>query len=104
METSKESIQAVFDSFDKDHSGFIDFTEIIKVAQELGQQITQAEVTKVNNSLNLNSADNYFFTFRFSVILIRTRTAKLVLKSFTPGGNMAEIISLRHWLYFSSKP
>ena len=53
METSKESIRAVFDSFDKDHSGFIDFTEIIKVAQELGQQISQVEVKKVKNSKNL---------------------------------------------------
>lgn len=48
METSKESIRAVFDSFDKDKSGFIDFDEIIKVAQELGQQITAGEVRKVD--------------------------------------------------------
>lgn len=50
METSKESIRAVFDSFDKDKSGFIDFDEIIKVAQELGQQITAGEVKKVNKT------------------------------------------------------
>jgi len=50
METSKEAIRAVFDSFDKDHSGFIDFNEIVKVAQELGQQITPQEVKKVINN------------------------------------------------------
>lgn len=47
METSKEAIRAVFDTFDKDHSGFIDFNEIVKVAQELGQQISENDVKKV---------------------------------------------------------
>lgn len=47
MESTKETILAVFKSFDKDNSGSIEFNEIIKVAQELGQQITNAEVKKV---------------------------------------------------------
>ena len=47
MEASKESIHQVFNSFDKDHSGYIEFNEIIKVAQELGTTITNAEVKKV---------------------------------------------------------
>lgn len=47
METSKESIRAVFDSFDKDKSGFIDFNEIVSVAKELGQEISTNDVKKV---------------------------------------------------------
>lgn len=58
MESSKESIRQVFNSFDKDNSGFIDFDEIIKVAQELGQQITTAEVKKVMKAIIMNN--NFF--------------------------------------------
>ena len=47
MDTSKETLRAVFDSFDKDHSGTIEFNEIVKVAQELGQTVTAADVKKV---------------------------------------------------------
>lgn len=36
METSKEALKAIFNTFDKDNSGYIDKSEIYSIAKELG--------------------------------------------------------------------
>ena len=45
---SRESIKAVFENFDKDKSNFIDIKEILQVAKELGDEISEQELTRVS--------------------------------------------------------
>ena len=46
--TSKEAIKSVFDSFDKDHSGYLSSQEITSVAKELGQEFSVQDLKKVS--------------------------------------------------------
>lgn len=47
METSKEALQQIFNTFDKDGNGFIEMKEIEKIAKELGQELSAEEAQKV---------------------------------------------------------
>lgn len=49
MEPSKEAIKTVFESFDKDHSGYLSSEEIASVAKELGQEFSAQDLKKVQN-------------------------------------------------------
>ena len=44
---SKQGIKDVFDSFDKDKSGYVEQTELIAIAKELNQEISQQDVDRV---------------------------------------------------------
>lgn len=48
---SKETIKTVFENFDKDKSNFIDIKEIKNVAKELGDEISEQELQRVNFSI-----------------------------------------------------
>lgn len=44
---SKQAIKQVFDSFDKDKSGFVDSKELAAIAKELNNEMKPGEVEKV---------------------------------------------------------
>ena len=50
MEASKEAIRSVFESFDKDHSGYLSPQEIASVAKELGQEFSAQDLKKVKRN------------------------------------------------------
>lgn len=61
MDSSKEAIRTVFNTFDKDHSGFIDFNEVVSVAKELGQQFTVADIKKIFKDIDTNKDEKISF-------------------------------------------
>jgi Ca2+-binding protein (EF-Hand superfamily) len=50
----RKNIKKVFESFDKDNSGFIDRSEIVQIAKELGQEVTEEEVDKIFADIDTN--------------------------------------------------
>jgi hypothetical protein len=51
---SKQAIKQIFDNFDKDRSGFVDKSELIAIAKELGQDMKQEEVDKLMKVVDIN--------------------------------------------------
>jgi Ca2+-binding EF-hand superfamily protein len=45
-------MRKVFDSFDKDHSGYIDINELKDVSQELGRPLDAAELEECMKDLD----------------------------------------------------
>ena len=50
-ETSKDKIKEIFDSIDKDNSGYLDYNEVLEAAKLLGQEMTKEDVDRVSKSL-----------------------------------------------------
>ena len=59
-------MKKVFDSFDKDKSGFIDIDELKNVSKELGKPLDAAELDDCMKDLDLNK-DNKISFDEFSV-------------------------------------
>jgi len=53
-EHNNEALRAVFDSFDKDNSGFLDTAEVVQAAKELGVEFTEDDVSKVFGEVDKN--------------------------------------------------
>lgn len=50
MDASKEALQQIFNSIDKDFSGFIDKKELNQLAKELGEELSEQELKKVGGA------------------------------------------------------
>jgi len=67
MESSKENIQKVFNTFDKDGDGFIVKDEIKAMSVELGKEVTAEELDKIFKQIDINGdgkiSFNEFYTW-----------------------------------------
>lgn len=49
MEHSKDDLKQVFDSFDKDNSGYLDLNEVVLAAKELDTECTKQDLEQVTS-------------------------------------------------------